>query len=53
VPIVQEILAGVNLNFYFMPLTVVDWIICILCALPAILGMELYKRYLRDNDVLL
>jgi Ca2+-transporting ATPase len=53
VPAVQEILFFVNINFYFMPLTAMDWIICILCALPAIIGMELYKKYLRDNDMTL
>jgi len=49
----QEILDSVGLKFYFMPLTLYDWIICILLALPAIVGMELYKRRLRKNDITL
>ena len=53
VPIAQEILVNWNLHFYFMPLTLSDWVICIICALPAILGMEIYKKYLRDHDVTL
>lgn len=51
VPLAQEILAPLGLLFYFIPLTTYDWIICILGALPAILGMELYKRSLRNRKV--
>ena len=53
VPIVQEILASPGLDFYFMPLTIIDWSICILFTLPAIIGMELYKRKLRDKGITL
>jgi Ca2+-transporting ATPase len=53
VPAVQEMLTSVNLNFYFMPLTILDWVICIICALPAIVGMELYKYKLRSDEVTL
>ncbi|RLI61101.1 MAG: hypothetical protein DRO93_05185 [Candidatus Thorarchaeota archaeon] len=49
----QEILDSVGLKFYFMPLTMYDWVICILLALPAIVGMELYKRRLRKNNITL
>ncbi|NHJ12939.1 MAG: cation-transporting P-type ATPase [Candidatus Thorarchaeota archaeon] len=53
VPLAQEILDIVNFQFFFIPLTLYDWIICIICALPAIFGMELYKRYLRNKNVTL
>ncbi|MCK5238210.1 MAG: cation-transporting P-type ATPase [Candidatus Thorarchaeota archaeon] len=53
VPEVQEILFGYGLEFYFIPLTLFDWIVCLLAALPAILGMELYKKYLRNRNVTL
>lgn len=49
----QEILDSVGLRFFFVPLTWYDWLICILLALPAIVGMELYKRMLRRNNVTL
>ncbi len=52
-PLAQELLSTVGLNFYFIPLTAYDWLICILLALPAILGMELYKKRLRKQDVTL
>ncbi len=51
VPIVQEILSFYGLDFYFMPLTSYDWFICIILSLPAIVGMELYKMYLRDRNI--
>jgi magnesium-transporting ATPase (P-type) len=51
VPIVQGILSFYGLDFYFMPLTTYDWLICILLAVPAIVGMELYKAYLRSQDI--
>ncbi len=50
---VQEILAIYNLNFYFIPLSLWDWVICILFSLPAIIGMELYKSHLRSRGVTL
>ncbi|MGY5853488.1 MAG: cation-transporting P-type ATPase [Candidatus Thorarchaeota archaeon] len=53
VPMVQEILSSYGLDFFFMPLTAFDWLICILCALPAILGVEIYKRSLRENGMTL
>jgi hypothetical protein len=51
VPLAQEILATVGLLFYFIPLTTYDWLICIMGALPAILGMELYKKHLRNKSI--
>jgi Ca2+-transporting ATPase len=53
VPIVQDILGNLNLDFFFMPLTILDWVICILFSLPAILGMEIYKRRLKHKGITL
>ena len=51
VPLAQEILAPYGLHFYIMPLTSFDWSIVLLCSLPSIIGVELYKWYFRKNDV--
>lgn len=51
VPLVNEILDSVGLAFFIIPLTAFDWLICILLALPAIIGVELYKRHFRKKDV--
>jgi len=51
VPLVNEILSTYNLVFYLIPLTAFDWMICILFALPAIIGVELYKWNFRRNDI--
>ncbi len=50
-PLVNEILAIYGLNFYIIPLTAYDWIICILLALPTILGVEMYKWKFRKRDI--
>ncbi|MHA2118108.1 MAG: cation-translocating P-type ATPase, partial [Candidatus Thorarchaeota archaeon] len=51
VPLAQEILAPFGLDFYFMPLAAFDWLIVLLFSLPAIVGVELYKRRLRKKGV--
>ncbi|MFW9892265.1 MAG: cation transporting ATPase C-terminal domain-containing protein, partial [Candidatus Thorarchaeota archaeon] len=51
VPLVQQILSDFSLNFYFAPLTLYDWALVILASLPAIVGMELYKRRFRRKDI--
>ncbi|MFW9960820.1 MAG: cation-translocating P-type ATPase [Candidatus Thorarchaeota archaeon] len=51
VPQVNEILSAFRLNFYIIPLTIYDWIICILMSLPAILGVEFYKQRFRKKDI--
>jgi Ca2+-transporting ATPase len=53
VPMAQEILYPFGLEFYFLPLTSFDWLVCISASVPAIIGMEVYKRYLRKRDVTL
>ena len=53
VPEVQLILNSVGLDFFFVPLTLNDWIVCIIAALPALVGMEVYKKYLRTKNVTL
>jgi hypothetical protein len=51
VPVVQEILGTYGLVFRFMPLSGADWLICILLASPAIVGMEFYKMHLRRRGI--
>jgi Ca2+-transporting ATPase len=51
VPQVNEILSTFGLNFYIIPLSLYDWLICIVLALPAILGVELFKQHFRNNDI--
>ncbi|TFG32899.1 cation-transporting P-type ATPase [Candidatus Thorarchaeota archaeon] len=51
VPEVNQILTMYNLNFYIVPLTAYDWIICILLALPTIIGVELYKWHFRQKEI--
>ncbi|MGV9103728.1 MAG: cation transporting ATPase C-terminal domain-containing protein, partial [Candidatus Thorarchaeota archaeon] len=51
VPLAQLILGSVGLHFYFVPLTLYDWLICIILSLPALLGMEIYKWHLDRQDV--
>lgn len=51
VPLTQQILDSYGLTFYFVPLSPVEWLICILFALPAIAGMELYKWSLRRKGI--
>jgi len=53
VPLAQVILGSIGLHFYFVPLTIYDWLICILFSLPAILGMEIYKWYLNREGLTL
>jgi Ca2+-transporting ATPase len=51
VPLVQEILSSFNLNFFFAPLTINDWIVCLVASIPAIGGMEWYKRRFRRKGI--
>ncbi len=53
IPEVQLFLATAGLEFYIIPLTAFDWLVCILASLPAILGMEIYKRSLRKKGIFL
>ncbi|TFG04250.1 MAG: cation-transporting P-type ATPase, partial [Promethearchaeota archaeon] len=43
-----------NLNFQlnFMFLSATDWIICILLAIPGILGIEIFKYNARKNEII-
>ncbi|MFW9919137.1 MAG: cation-translocating P-type ATPase [Candidatus Thorarchaeota archaeon] len=49
VPVAQEILVGAlpGFEFYFLPLTTLDWTICILATLPALIALEAYKASYR------
>jgi Ca2+-transporting ATPase len=51
VPIAQAILSPYGLDFYFCPLTINDWIVCIIASIPAIAGMEWYKRRFRRKGI--
>jgi len=42
---------GLNLQINFMFLSVTDWLICILLALPGILGIEIYKNIARKKKI--
>ncbi len=42
---------GLNLQINFMFLSGTDWLICILLALPGILGIEIYKNVARKKKV--
>ena len=53
VPLVQAILAVYGLEFFFVPLTLWDWTVCIVAVVPVVIGMEAYKKYLRSRDVTL
>jgi magnesium-transporting ATPase (P-type) len=53
IPDVQAMLHSLTLSFYFIPLTIYDWMMCFIFSLPAILGMELYKYILRKRDATL
>ena len=52
-PLVPVILSQYGLDFYFMPLTYYDWLVCFILALPSMAGIELYKRRLRKKDITL
>jgi len=51
VPLVNEILSSAGLNFYIIPLSLYDWLICILLSLPTILGVEIYKQRYRKKGI--
>jgi Ca2+-transporting ATPase len=51
VPLAQEILAPYGLEFFFAPLTINDWIVCFAASIPAIGGMEWYKRRFRRKGI--
>ncbi|MFX0134485.1 MAG: cation-translocating P-type ATPase, partial [Candidatus Hodarchaeota archaeon] len=42
-------LLGLNLNFLFLSLD--DWLICILLALPGIIGIEVFKYIVRRKNI--
>ncbi len=50
-PLVNEILSTFGLNFFIIPLTTLDWIICILISVPVIIGVELYKWKFRKSGI--
>lgn len=55
VPLAQEILAGAisGFEFYFLPLTALDWAVCIVATLPALIGLEVFKAIYRKRGATL
>ncbi|MFW9971056.1 MAG: cation-translocating P-type ATPase [Candidatus Odinarchaeota archaeon] len=45
----HELGLGLNLNFLFLSFD--DWIICILLALPGIIGIEIFKYFSRQRNI--
>ena len=43
---------GLNLQLNYMFLSVSDWIICIIFALPGIVGIELFKHHARKKNII-
>jgi magnesium-transporting ATPase (P-type) len=50
-PGVQVTLASVNLNFMFMYLTALDWLVCFLISLICIVSFEMVKLYARKKGI--
>ena len=42
---------GLNFQINFMFLSVTDWLVCILLALPGIFGIEIFKKYSRQKKI--
>jgi Ca2+-transporting ATPase len=51
IPAAGSILAGFGLNFEYVPLTALDWLVAIAFALPTILGMECVKWVSRRRGI--
>jgi len=45
-------LLGLNFQLNFMFLSATDWLICIIFALPGIMGIELFKYYARKKKII-
>ena len=42
---------GLNFQLNFMFLSALDWLICILLAMPGLIGIEIYKFYARKREI--
>jgi Ca2+-transporting ATPase len=51
IPEVASILGGLGLNFEYVPLTLLDWLLALAFALPAIVGMECVKWVSRKRGI--
>lgn len=51
IPAVTSILGGFGLNFDYVPLTVLDWLLALAFALPTIVGMECVKWVSRKRGI--
>ncbi len=50
-PEVNVFLASLGIDFQFVPLSVLDWLVAFLLAVPAILGMEIVKWACRRHRI--
>ena len=46
-----NIVFGLDLQINFMFLSGSDWLICILLALPGIVGIEIFKHFIRQRNI--
>jgi Ca2+-transporting ATPase len=53
IPLAQEILLTWNINFYYVPLSYIDWAMAISLSLPALVGMEIVKWGYRRRGITL
>jgi Ca2+-transporting ATPase len=50
-PLIIEFLAGIGIEFHFVPLTTLDWLVVIALAIPAVVGMEVVKWAARRREI--
>ncbi len=51
IPAVNLFLVSLGIDFQFIPLSAIDWLVAFLLATPAIFGMELVKWVSRKRDI--
>jgi hypothetical protein len=51
IPAVTSILGSLGLNFGYVPLTLLDWLLALAFALPTIVGMECVKWVSRKRGI--
>lgn len=52
IPEITLFLGALGINFQYVPLTILDWLIALLLAIPATLGMELVKWISRKYGII-
>ncbi|MFX1540880.1 MAG: cation-translocating P-type ATPase, partial [Promethearchaeota archaeon] len=51
IPAVNLFIASLGIDFQFIPLSAIDWVVAFLLAAPAIFGMEVVKWVSRKRDI--